>query len=345
MDEARKLLNEIDYLASLASQPSEVDIILDSVRRVTSHVGSELKPSDLSTLRNTKESLKHYLTTDEKVAIFTPESLEVRLQEHFGTKSRISHHLLIIIIICICLPIATSFIPLSPNIKSSLPPTVLNSALSLGGAYFFLISLSSFTKTVKKAYFKIGLGFVFAASSQIIVPGLILLLGPDNRGIAVIISCIILISIYFLYTGMRMYAKVTGTEGQLSENRTMALSVAGSTILSLALIFLIQPRSLVGDLIIILQGWTIAAFIVLALLVRIISRAVAVLYGKAAKAFLHALVLATLVSSFFFIYYVLLLSHSSQSLLPIFLAGQLVGTLACMLNLRAGYAFYRSSKY
>ncbi len=75
------ILDLITYAAGLASNPSDIDSILDGVRSITASLGpnEQLPPAQITTLIGIYEKLETYLTTREPIRIITKQSLRQRL--------------------------------------------------------------------------------------------------------------------------------------------------------------------------------------------------------------------------------------------------------------------------
>lgn len=80
------LVEVVTYLASLASNPREIDPILDTLRIVTARMKGAPSDEDARELRKVWQQLEDYLVTQEKVRAFTREDLQQRIQHrfHFG---------------------------------------------------------------------------------------------------------------------------------------------------------------------------------------------------------------------------------------------------------------------
>lgn len=75
----------IVYMAELASNQCDIDIILDQLRGVTSRLrpGIQLSTEDTATLDGIYRQLENYLTTEEPLRIYTAEGLRQDIQHHF----------------------------------------------------------------------------------------------------------------------------------------------------------------------------------------------------------------------------------------------------------------------
>ncbi|HSX01010.1 MAG TPA: hypothetical protein VLF67_02095 [Candidatus Saccharimonas sp.] len=86
----RALIDRIIYLASLASQRTTIDPLMDTLRAVTATWSGEqpLDTSKQASLEALEGKLKTYLVKDDPLRSFTPETLEVRLNRKMSSPDR-----------------------------------------------------------------------------------------------------------------------------------------------------------------------------------------------------------------------------------------------------------------
>src|SRR6187402_677156 len=84
--QGRQLINEVLYLASLASSPQAIDPLLDTLRVITAKLAQSGEPNvqQQTDLRTLKQKLEHYLVAQEPVRVFTPESLQLQVDQHMS---------------------------------------------------------------------------------------------------------------------------------------------------------------------------------------------------------------------------------------------------------------------
>lgn len=80
-------LDVINYMATLASNPLQIDPILDQLRWLTANLkpGETLSAEDLAALGHIYQQLEDYLVTSESLREFSRESLRELLQNKFGS--------------------------------------------------------------------------------------------------------------------------------------------------------------------------------------------------------------------------------------------------------------------
>src|SRR5882724_1322897 len=81
---ANQLVERIIYLASLVSEPHDVDTTLDKLRVVTA-TGTQQSLEGRKTLEVIQSELEDYLVHKERLRSFTEETLRTNLKRHFST--------------------------------------------------------------------------------------------------------------------------------------------------------------------------------------------------------------------------------------------------------------------
>lgn len=88
VDQVKNALDLATYTASLASNPNEIDPLLDRVRKITAthSIESGLTADDEAELLAVYLKLEAYLTTHDPIRTFTKEELRNRLPQDLLTK-------------------------------------------------------------------------------------------------------------------------------------------------------------------------------------------------------------------------------------------------------------------
>ena len=75
------ILDVVTYVASLASNPDDIDPMLDKMRAITASLGpnQELSKADEQTLLQVYRQIEEYLVTKEPIRTFTKEELRTRI--------------------------------------------------------------------------------------------------------------------------------------------------------------------------------------------------------------------------------------------------------------------------
>jgi len=79
-------LDIVLYVANLVSNPTDVDLVLDKVREITSGLqpDQELSTSDRAVLKKVYEKLEDYLLHQDPLRVFTRDELRERIAKRFG---------------------------------------------------------------------------------------------------------------------------------------------------------------------------------------------------------------------------------------------------------------------
>jgi hypothetical protein len=91
INQPKDLIESITYLASLVSEPQAVDVMLDTLRSITSRMhddNTRLSTEDRVRLIELQTELKKYLIHHDPVRSFTQESLEKELTLHFTKRKQ-----------------------------------------------------------------------------------------------------------------------------------------------------------------------------------------------------------------------------------------------------------------
>ncbi len=79
-------LEVVLYMSNLVSRPTDIDLILDRVRDITSRLEPGQAPSvdDRKVLQKVYEELEEYLLNQDPLRVFTQEELRKRISKHFN---------------------------------------------------------------------------------------------------------------------------------------------------------------------------------------------------------------------------------------------------------------------
>ncbi len=229
--QAREQIDHITYLASLASRRDEVDVMMDTLRRVTAKWNGTgpLEDADQHSLATLEHDLKEYLVRTDPLRSFTLETLEQRVQSHntrkgLGFISPASYSLLTIVLITIgaaglCL-VAPYMLPLKTRLLLTIP--VLFTVLHMGIVWFSLTSLKNFKTDVRKVFlYFCAAAIIFAIGFSFYI--VIALYHLDRfaafryAGLAPCFG----IPFALIYLGLRSYAKLLGLQSRLLSLRLM----------------------------------------------------------------------------------------------------------------------------
>jgi hypothetical protein len=88
VQEIKTILDLVTYTAGLASNPTDIDPLLDDVRKITAlhSLDEELSSNDERTLVNVYLSLEDYLATRDPIRTYTKSELRSRLSSDIVQK-------------------------------------------------------------------------------------------------------------------------------------------------------------------------------------------------------------------------------------------------------------------
>lgn len=344
-EEDRTLVDNVIYLASLASEPAKVDPLLDKLRIITSQWRPEeaLHPAARTELKGLSEQIIDYLVTDDPLRNFSRESLEQRIQSKSQkTEKKIINYWLVVVG-CLALASITLLLPvISVNAKLSLAVPIFLLALAVMTTWFYLTSLGSFKPELKRAFIylcvgNIGLGFQYIAFSAIALLGIGNLPALRYAGMPIIAA----VSYFLIYFGIRLYALILKVRSRLTSLR---LALIITTILLIGISILAYLSHTTNAIWLVLSELDIFIIGVSALLgaslARTISSSLNAAYAKSIRCLYYFLGIVAIVAAPFSI---VMYSHGS-------LTGNLLGALLgafgappMLLVLYSGWSFKRET--
>lgn len=215
-DSTYSLLDKIFYLAELTSDRRAIDPILDTVRGLTAQQNFDinaLTKSDQQALQKVEAKLQDYLIHHDPLRVFSPETLEQQIYEHFEGRRRF--HTLRLMMSGIFLAaivagglffmVATPLFQVDPSMQ--IPITILAgyAILQIGAILLFLQALKHFNPKLKRAYLFICVGFGILALTQLHLPFLYLIeysLWAQMSGYTILFA----VAALAIYIGLRIYA-------------------------------------------------------------------------------------------------------------------------------------------
>lgn len=325
--------------------------MLDDLRMITTHTGTTdttLNDKDRRRLLALQTKLEDYLINQEKARFFTRESLNTQIEQHMNgeTANRAKRQLSIILTLGAAGFLATLlFSSLDMSQRIGLASALTMSVLSLGTVLMFFKTLPSFQSNLRKAFFlmcvavgMLGLGFGWIAISEFIT------------AVPPAVSDVLESAPFILFSVAMIWAIYT--YARLSEVKSRLLSWQLILGIGVVLPFLITivpfiasrgADGLKTDNILIAMLWLfLFACISIPILPKIINK-VADLYKPPLKA-MHQAIIVTLSV-------IIVSSFGEVGIGDIRLTGaylsvvHLFGIIMVFFYLRAGYAFYKVSRY
>lgn len=212
-------IERITQLARLGSNPQAIDPLLDILRTVTIRWDgvSPLQPADNMRLQELEKNLKTYLLTEEPLRKFTAEGLETYLKTGATSDARALRGLVATLVVSVLaallgvlLPLA-GVLPWDQGLKLMIPLFLV--ALHGGIALLYFSALGTFNASMRRAFVFICLGIVLlsVAFSHYVA---IELFGLNDweflryGGLTLLDAS----SYFFVYVGLRLYAKALGVQ-------------------------------------------------------------------------------------------------------------------------------------
>jgi len=229
----RSLIDKIVYTASLASNQSEIDVQLDTLRAITARSNPQaLTPAETAELEKLQSVLEAYLVSRERLRLFTPESLRVQIDQYMqgGTDRRSRTLLFGVLGIAAVLATGAALLPLAdiPQRVQSGGATAF-SAVTIGAAWLFLAALPAFRSGLRRAFVVICIGMALLGLSLLEQP-LIEIFGLRDYS-SLFYPVPILIAATLFHFGNAMYVRLVGVVSWWTKVwPVLVLSVVGSLI-------------------------------------------------------------------------------------------------------------------
>ncbi len=340
-------------MASLATQLSGLDTILNPMRAITARQDSmlEMSSTDLETLQQVKEEVEHYIVEKETIRLLTTESLRLRVQNKMSGKNPLGTlrlSLAGVVALTVSITAISSFLPLGPaqnNLKQLLSPSLFFAMLYLGAAWFFIAALKELQKPVRKDYVLICIGVTIMGASQLLQPLFVILNLQKSQYMAVIITSCTIPALIVIYAGIRGYAKRLGVKSRASSGKlTTILAIAGAIIVTLVphKAFPATPETLFKVTLAVEAIITIIT-IATAILMYRIQKTTSEIYAQAASKLWQALASGIFIGVYA-VTMILLFGVVNKGGVVFVIAAVAFITNA-LLFLRAGYAFNKANIY
>ncbi len=345
--QTRSLVDIVVYLASLVSDPQVIAPRMDTVRVVTAELSpsGQLTQKQISALNDVKREIEKYLLTQDPVRVFTPESLEIQLENYIsgGTGKRAMWQLLSVVMgaIIITALVAVLLYITGSGEQAQVVGTTFFAMLHVGSAYLFVSVLAAFTTKLRIAFRWICTGMVILGLSLVLQP-VIEFVGLRGTTIGSFLAFIPpLVAAGITFVGATLYAKLSGLRSKAS----LAVLI-GIVLFSLISIVLPHAPSRSPDilyaLLISIQASTIVLSTGSAFLLYRTSRRMSELYSAPTRSLQFAVCFAATVSAYTYLFRIIL-----GGLTPGLATWVMIGLVSLMgiAFLRSGYIFNKASRY
>ncbi len=218
MEPARLVLDRIIYVASLATSPHDIDPSLNVIRAITARIdpSQPLSPTDQAQLLAAQQQIETYLVTAEPLREFTPESLQLQIEQHMrggvGRKSR--GQLIVVIAVATLAATGVGFLPLSnlPQRIQAIGATEF-SLLTVGAAWLFLTALAAFKSELRHAFLLICIGVSLLGLSLLGQPIIEIFNLRHYPIVSVLYTLPILVASTVFHIGDVRYVRLLGIRG------------------------------------------------------------------------------------------------------------------------------------
>ncbi len=248
----RQLVDNVRYLASLTSETTAVDPVMDTLRTITARWDgtTALDEKDRALLQKLRLDLKTYLVTKDPLRDFNLDSLERRLHARAtgsdlpSTRSWLDFQT--VVLLSLTFAAASILVPTTPSIAErvalAIPFFLL--LITAGCTWFYLSSLNNFKEGLRKVFVylcvgSIGMGVQFLYF--VIVP----LIGVERAPLYKYggFTLIATTSVAFMYAGLRRYAALLNLSSRFSSRGLLALILMVTTATAYTIPFLLhEPK-------------------------------------------------------------------------------------------------------
>lgn len=220
MESGTTLINRIVYTASLATSETAIGPLLDPLRIITARTSdtNTLSETDRATLQGVQQRLEKYLLTQEKVRLFTPESLKLQIELHEAGNSFRKSRMQLLIIMVAAFVVALSlalFLPLdTPEQRGLVGGATAFSLLTMGAASLFLTALSAFQSQLRRAFLFICAGVTLLGLSLLGQPIMEILQLRQYPLTSILYTVPIFIAALLFHAGNVMFARLIGVKSR-----------------------------------------------------------------------------------------------------------------------------------
>lgn len=341
----RSIIDKVVYTASLASNQSEIDTQLDTLRIITATSGGrELTAEQTTKLEELQTWLEEYLVKRERLRLFTHESLAVQIdqymQGHVNNKSR--GLLFGVVGVSALLAFAAASLPLSgiPERVQAGGATAF-SVITIGAAWLFLMALHAFQSSLRRAFRIICAGMILLGLSLLEQPIIEIL---ELRDVSSLLYPLpILLAATLFHIGNARYVRLAGVQSVWTKAWPV-IAVCGAA--SLITWFLPHPPAteseLVFDLAAIIWACILVMPVTSAVILPMAARRLPDLYKMPIQRLAQAMIPIILVCVYQYVVRILAGPYMDGVVAYVMFGLIIIMSLGL---LRAGYAFNKITRY
>ncbi len=344
MASGRTLIDKVVYTASLVSSPTDIDVPLDTLRKVTAREDGPLGQADTAKLNSLQGELENYLVTRERLRFFTRESLRVQIDQYMqgytSSKSRIL--LLIVVGVAIALAVGAASLPLSSiSQRVQAGGATAFSAITVGAAWLFLAALPAFQSRLRQAFIVICTGMILLGLSLLEQPIIEIF---ELREVSSLLYPIpILVAATLFHIGNAMYVRLAGVKTVLTKAWPVVVVCLVASVITF---FLPHPPSAEAELVYDLAAAIWVCILVLPVVSAIIlakaAQSLPELYKVPIGRLFQAMIPIIVVCAYQYV--VRVVAGSYMDGIVAYVLFSLILVMAIGL-LRAGYAFNKIIRY
>jgi hypothetical protein len=239
-------IEKLFYIASLVTKVEDIDPLLDTVRFITSKSDYQtvgLTDAERATVADVQRQLEAYLVTMEQLRYFTPDSLQLQIEQHMsgggGSASRTKLMSVLVLAVLLSASLAI-FLPLDDvQQRGQVGGSVAFSIVNMGAAWLFLTALPAFRSSLRKAFLLICIGTALIGLSLLghpIVEALSLRHYPLT---SLLLPLPLLIAATVFWWGNVRYGRLIGVTGKW----TTALPVLVASLVAVLFTWFVPHRS------------------------------------------------------------------------------------------------------
>jgi len=292
-DPIEKLL----YTASLVTKVEDIDPLLDKVRFITSkseYQTAGLTNAERATIADIQQQIETYLVTKEQLRYFTPDSLQLQIEQHMsgGSGGASRTKLMSVLVAAMVLSVGLAvLLPLdNPQQRGQVGGSVAFSIVNVGAAWLFLTALPAFKSSLRKAVMLICMGTALIGLTLLIHPIVEAFNLRQYPLTSLLLPLPLLIAATVFWWGNVRYARLVGVASELT---TVWPVLIASLLVAVGTWFMphqpVSESEIVFDLAAVMWGVMLVMPVASACFLPAVVRVLPELYKPPARALSHAM--------------------------------------------------------
>jgi len=351
MESYGQLIERTVYTASLATRAEEVDPLLDPLREITTRIVDKAQPvipTDSETLHGVQRQLEQYLLTQEKIRLFTPDSLHLQIDLHmqgnnYLRKSRLQLGIVLSTAFVVALSLALLLPLQTPEQRGLVGGATVFSLVTVGAATLFLTALRAFQSELRRAFLVICAAVTLLGLSLLGQPIMEIFHLRHFPATSILYTTPILIAAVLFHIGDAMYARLMGVKNWWT---TPAPVLIGMAVMALCSWLAPHPATteseLIHDIVAVMWGIMLVTPICSAIVLRMTIPRASELYKPSIRLLLQSMLPIILVVSYQYVLRIVA-GPFMEGIVAYVLFGFV--TLMGLSLTRAAYTFNKVSRY